>query len=80
MDADAKREAHQASRDRRRRQQKIEENIRELDKERGEILKFYFENPTDYAPDKRTRLTELDERLARLEKEWLRVEEEGAAS
>lgn len=76
--ADERREARQAAKERRRRQQKIEERIKELDRERGEILKFYFENPTDYAPDKRTRLTELDDQLADLEKEWMGIEgEEG---
>ncbi len=75
-DADARREAHLAAKERRRRQQKLEERIKALDKERGEILKFYFENPTDYAPDKRTRLTELDEQLAAYEKEWFRLQEE----
>jgi len=75
-DEDAKRETRLAAKERRRRQQKIEEKIKLLDVERGEILKFYFENPTDYAPDKRTRLTELDEQLAALEKEWFRLQEE----
>ncbi len=75
-DAEARREAHLAAKERRRRQQKLEERIKALDKERGEILKFYFENPTDYAPDKHTRLGELDEELARLEKEWFRLQEE----
>jgi len=76
--ADAKREARLAAKERRRRQQKLEEKIKALDRERGEILNFYFENPTDYAPDKRTRLGELDEQVAALEKEWLRIEEENA--
>jgi ATP-binding cassette subfamily F protein 3 len=75
-DGSSRREAFLAAKERRRRQQKLENRIKALDKERGEILKFYFENPTDYAPDKRARLSELDEEVARLEKDWLRIEEE----
>ena len=79
-DAEARREAHLADKERRRRLQRIEQAIKALDKERGEILKFYFENPTEYAPDKRTRLGELDEELARLEKEGFRIQEEEGKS
>ncbi|HTK60641.1 MAG TPA: ATP-binding cassette domain-containing protein, partial [Candidatus Baltobacteraceae bacterium] len=75
-DAEAKAHARLVAKERKRRQQKIEEKMKILDKERGEILKFYFENPTDYAPEKRTRLTELDEELAGLEKEWYLLQAE----
>jgi len=39
------------------------------------LLAFFFENPTDYAPDKAMRLAELNDELSSLEKEWLAVEE-----
>jgi len=59
-----------------RSQQKIDARMQELDTERSTILAFFFENPTDYAPDKATRLAEIDEEVARLEREWLKLEEE----
>jgi len=59
-----------------RAQQRLEEKIKKLEKEKGEILKFYFENPTDYAPDKAKRLSDLEEEIVQLEKEWLKLEEE----
>lgn len=74
--SEAKREARIMAKELKRRQQKIEASMKVLDQERGEILKFYFENPTEYAPDKRARLMKLDENMAELEKEWLRIEED----
>ena len=44
--------------------------MKTLDREKSEILAYYFEHPTEYAPEKHTRLTELDEELTRLEKDW----------
>ncbi len=69
-DAEERRHAQTILKEKRRRQQKIEARMKILDHEKSEILAYYFENPTDYAPDKHTRLTELDEELTRLEKEW----------
>jgi len=39
------------------------------------ILAYFFENPTDYAPDKARRLEEIQGEEAQLEKEWYRDEE-----
>lgn len=63
-----------------RAQQRLEDKMKKLEKEKGEILKFYFENPTDYAPEKAKRLTDLEEEITQLEKEWLRLEEEKTIS
>ncbi|WKZ29338.1 MAG: ABC-F family ATP-binding cassette domain-containing protein [Patescibacteria group bacterium] len=69
-EAEARRHAQTILKEKRRRQQKIEERMKVLDREKSEILAYYFENPTEYAPEKYARLKELDEELARLEKEW----------
>lgn len=59
-----------------RAQQRIDDKIKKLDKEKGDILAYFFENPTDYAPDKNKRLAEIEEEITVLEKEWLRLEKE----
>ncbi len=56
--------------------ERLEKVMKTLDKERSDILKFYFEFPTEYAPEKATRLTELDEEYKRKEDEWLKLSEE----
>ncbi|NBS41401.1 ABC transporter ATP-binding protein, partial [bacterium] len=58
----------------RRSQERLESRIKTFDKEKSEILAFFFENPTDYAPDKATRLSEINDEIAAIEKEWLEIE------
>ncbi|MFH1047793.1 MAG: ABC-F family ATP-binding cassette domain-containing protein [Patescibacteria group bacterium] len=60
-------------RDRRRQQQKLEQRMATLEKEKSAIMKYYFENPTDYVPEKTRRLVELNEALAELESDWLKL-------
>lgn len=69
-EVEARRQAHTVLKEKRRRQQKIEERMKVLDREKSEILAYYFENPTEYAPKKYARLKELEDELTRLEKEW----------
>lgn len=57
-----------------RNQQKLLERQKKLDAEKSEILGYYFDNPTDYAPAKATRLAEIDEELTQIEKEWFALE------
>ena len=64
-----------AARQLHRAQERLETRIKAIDKAKSELLAFFFENPTDYAPDKATRLTELNDELAEVEKEWLSLEE-----
>src|SRR5262249_8258314 len=75
-DAEARRQARQVEKEKRRRLQKLEERMKVLDREKSEILAYYFENPTDYAPDKHSRLKELEEELSGIEKEWFRLQED----
>lgn len=56
--------------------EKLQREIDVLDKEKSKILEFFFENPTDYAPEKATRLAEIDEQLAQHERDWYRVQGE----
>ena len=56
--------------------QQIEKQLKELEREKSEILAYYFENPTDYAPEKQTRLESLKEEIERLEQQWLKLQEE----
>jgi ATP-binding cassette subfamily F protein 3 len=53
---------------------KLQREIDALDKEKSKILEFFFENPTDYAPEKATRLSAIDEQLAQHERDWYRVQ------
>lgn len=55
---------------------RLEESIKELETEKSAILAYYFENPTDYAPEKSTRLSQINEELTALETRWLNAEEE----
>lgn len=71
-----RREKAMLLRERRRLQQKLEVKLEKCDKERGAILAYYFENPTDYVPEKSSRLVELDEEIAGLEKDWMKLEEQ----
>ena len=50
--------------------------VDKLDKEKSEILAYFFENPTDYATEKSRRLIEVGEELLKLEKQWLNLQEE----
>lgn len=56
--------------------ERLEKLMKVLDRERSEILQFYFDNPTEYAPEKATRLGELDEEYKRKEDEWFKLQEQ----
>lgn len=56
--------------------ERLQREIDILDKEKSKILAFFFDNPTDYAPEKSRRLAEIDERLMVAERDWYRVEGE----
>ena len=49
--------------------------MKKLDREKSEILAFFFENPTDYDPIRSQRLAELNEQLVSYEKLWLQDQE-----
>ncbi len=56
--------------------ERIAVQMEKLDKEKSGILAYFFENPTDYSPEKNRRLSELDEELGRIEHQWLVLGEE----
>lgn len=68
-------EYHTQIKEHQRKQERINKKMGELDKEKSEILKYFFENPTDYAPVKAQRLAELDKEIDALEQEWLKSQE-----
>ncbi len=51
----------------------LEKIMAEQDKKKSELLQFFFDNPTDYAPEKNRELKELTTLLASEEEEWLRL-------
>jgi len=57
-------------------QERLNKRIETFDREKSEILSYFFDNPTDYSPSKSQRLAELDEHLTTLEKEWLHTQEQ----
>ncbi len=59
-----------------RRSEKLQAEIDKLDKEKSTILAYFFENPTDYSPEKSRRLSELGEELVRHERMWFGLQEE----
>jgi ATP-binding cassette subfamily F protein 3 len=71
--ADTRREKVLADREERRARQKLEDRLKSLEKEKGRIMAYFFENPTDYAPDKAKRLSELEEEIDRTENDWLKL-------
>jgi len=72
-DSAERREKALAAREMRRARQKLEDRLKKLEKEKGRILAYFFENPTDYAPDKAQRLKELEEAIGRIENDWLKL-------
>ncbi len=73
-EATERRERAQRAKETRKERLRIETRLTDLEKERSAILAFFFENPTDYAPDKATRLAEIDVDVAELEKRWMALE------
>ncbi|MBP9827875.1 ATP-binding cassette domain-containing protein [Patescibacteria group bacterium] len=69
----ARQEARLVAKERRKTLDRLQAQIATLEKEKSELLAYFFENPTDYAPEKSRRLTELTEEIGRLEEQWLRM-------
>jgi ATP-binding cassette subfamily F protein 3 len=59
----------------RRRASRIEKRLADIEAERGKLLLFFFDNPTDYDPDRRRTLAELEETLHGEEQQWLAIQE-----
>ncbi len=66
QDKVARIEANALQKEERKRQDKLKQKLAGLEKERSEILAYFFENPTDYAPAKAGRLKEIDEEIERV--------------
>ena len=59
-----------------RSQGRLEQKMAELDKEKSNILAFFFENPLDYDPEKSRRLNDIEEEYIDLEKQWFSFQED----
>lgn len=68
-------ELHTRIKEHQRSQERGNKRIKELDREKSEILAYFFDNPTDYSPTKSQRLSELEEELMNLETQWLKDQE-----
>lgn len=69
-------ELHTRIKEYQRTQERVSKKLDAFDKERSEILAYFFENPTDYAPTKAQRLEELNQQMEVLEQEWLQAEQQ----
>ncbi len=69
------REHHLLIKEKRKEQDRLQKQIDALDKEKSAILAYFFENPTDYAPEKSARLTEVTREMGYLEDSWMNLEE-----
>jgi ATP-binding cassette subfamily F protein 3 len=75
-DAAAKRERALRDKERRKLIKKLEDKLTAWERDRSEILKWFFENPGEYDSERSHRLGNLEEEIARAEAEWMRLSEE----
>ncbi len=68
-------EAQMRVKEHQRSQARINKKMKVLDVEKSEILAYFFENPTDYAPVKAQRLDEVTKEIERLEVLWVKDQE-----
>jgi len=68
-------ELHTRIKESQRAQERTNKQLKILDTEKSEILAYFFDNPTDYAPTKAQRLAEIDQQLTDLERRWLKDQE-----
>ena len=50
-----------------------EKRVATLDKRKSELLQYFFDNPTDYAPDKNRELQEVTELMKQEEEQWMKA-------
>ncbi len=55
---------------------RIEKTVETLEKEKSEILAYFFENQSDYSPPRAKRLAEVEEEIKTLEKQWIKAQEQ----
>lgn len=75
-DAEARSLRRQMLKEKQRLAERVQQQMEKLDKEKSGILSYFFDNPTDYSPEKNRRLSELDDELSRIEHQWLVLCEE----
>lgn len=65
-----------ALREKQREAQRLEKRTAELDKRKSELLQYFFDNPTDYSPEKNRELQEVTATLVKDEDALLKAMEE----
>ena len=76
LSSEVRAEMHTRIKEHQRSQDRLDKQLKELDREKSSILAYFFENPTDYSPVKSQRLDELTQELSQLEKRWLHDQEQ----
>jgi ATPase subunit of ABC transporter with duplicated ATPase domains len=71
-----KRENRALLKEKQRLQERVNQGIVKLDKEKSTLLAYFFENPLDYSPEKSQRLNELTEEIEKEERIWLKLQDE----
>ncbi|PIR47874.1 hypothetical protein COV06_00535 [Candidatus Uhrbacteria bacterium CG10_big_fil_rev_8_21_14_0_10_50_16] len=74
QDRVTRRQQYERARELQRSIKRLEGQMAVLESEKSAILKFFFNNPTDYAPAKSQRLEEIKSELERMEKSWMRYQ------
>lgn len=64
-------EIHRQIREHKRTKEKLETEMEALEKERGKILMYFYEHPTEYDRERQERLERIGEDLERAESNWL---------
>ena len=71
-----RKEAYTRIKEMQRSLKRLDSRIQEFELEKSDILKYFFENPTDYSPPRAQRLGELKNELETLERQWIKISED----
>ena len=71
LSAEQRSEYYTRIKEHQRSQNRIDKKLKELDGEKSDILKYFFENPMDYSPTKSQRKAEIESEVEDLERKWL---------
>lgn len=71
----ARQERRRERRELQRQLDRLEASIKKLDREKSDILAYFFEHPTDYDPERSRKLADIEEEMARQEGQWYAIQE-----
>ena len=75
-DQASRKENYALVKEKQRELKRIDAQIQVFELEKSDILKFFFENPTDYSPPRAQRLGQLKDELEAIESKWVKISEE----